>query len=310
VGKYRDGGSRVYELTPLAEELVGMAFESILESPNVSYLRSTEIYHGDAAKRHWDRFRSFRNWCDLQTRALPVFITEEETRLQQFMPSRNPTELREELQSIDFSGDADLLAELRDEAQDTVSAQEQTLQDIDTKASKILRVNVLLLGILVSALSLAAQNGSADGSVSSSVAPFVNLYSKLGVTSLVLSTAFAGMTYTASELDVGLSSENLAAVLQADFAKEDVDELLVKNYIIRINFNRSTNIRNIPLIQTTILLVIAAVVLFTLGVYDAVVGSVPGSVLAGAVLLVVGVILIAGLPTQLWRALRDFQEWR
>lgn len=226
------------------------------------------------------------------------------------MSSRDPEELRDELRSIDCCGDRELLTELRSEARETVDAQKETQNDIDTKASRILRLNILLIGVLVSVLSIAAQNGGNDGGQLSGIEPFVNPYTKIGIGSLVLSTAFAAMTYTASELDVGVSSENLATLLEADFSREDAEELLVKNYIVRINFNRSVNIRNIPLIQTTIVFIITAVVLFALGTYRAVAGSVPLLLLASAVGLILGVVFVSGLPTQLRRAMADLREWR
>lgn len=226
------------------------------------------------------------------------------------MTSRDPDELQDSLESIDFPGDVDTLSELRAEARDTVDCQSDTLNDIDTKASKILRLNILLIGILVSVLSVAAQNGGGDGASLSAVDSFINIYMEIGVSSLVLSTAFAAMTYTASELDVGVSSNNLFTILDADLSRKDVEELLVKNYIIRINFNRSTNIRNIPLIQLTIFFVVSAVVFFTLGVYDALFGSVPCWLLGAALLLLIGVLAVSGVITQSWRAIKDIREWR
>jgi hypothetical protein len=189
------------------------------------------------------------------------------------------------------------LTELRSEARETVDAQNETLTDIDTKASRILRLNILLIGVLVSALSIATQNGSSGGGQMSGVEPFINVYTKAGTGSLVLSTAFAAMTYTASELDIGVSSENLTTLLRADLSREDAEELLVKNYIVRINFNRSVNIRNIPLIQMTIFLVITAVALFSLGTYRAVVGPVPLFLLALTTGVLLGVVFVSGLPT-------------
>lgn len=223
------------------------------------------------------------------------------------MSSRDPEELRDELESIDFSGDVEILSELRSEARKTVNSQSDTLNDIDTKASQILRLNIILIGILVSVLSIAAQSG-ADSDLD--LDPFMNTYMGIGIGALVLSTAFAAMTYTASELDVGVSSENLTNLLRADFPRQDVEELLVKNYVSRINFNRSTNIRNIPLIQLTILFIVVAVVFFVLGVYNAIIGSVSCWILSVAIVLLIGVILVSGLPTQLVRAIRDWQEWR
>lgn len=226
------------------------------------------------------------------------------------MSSRDPESLREELMEIDFDEEPEVLTELRSEARKTVESQRETLNDIDTKASKILRLNIILIGVLVSVLSIAAQNGSSDGSELANVEPFVNVYLKVGIGSLVLSTAFAAMTYTASELDVGVSSDNLTTLLRADFPKEDVEELLVKNYIVRINFNRSTNIRNIPLIQLTIVFAVSAVVFFTLGIYDAIIGSVPDWILVTVLLLLLGLIWISGFPRQFRRAVRDLRTWR
>lgn len=224
------------------------------------------------------------------------------------MASRNPDELEAELEDIDFSGDTDILSELRSEARETVDAQTNTLTDIDTKASRILRLNVVLMGILVSVASIAVQNGS--GEEAAALDPFINLYTQAGVSALILSTVFAAMTYTASELDVGLSSENLKRLLEADFSGNDVEALLVKNYIVRINFNRSTNIRNIPLIQLTIVLVVTSVVFFALGVHRAVVGPIPGWILLTTGLVLLVMIVVSGLPVQTVRAIRDIRAWK
>jgi len=225
------------------------------------------------------------------------------------MSSRDPADLREELAGIDFDGEPDQLSELRDEARETVDAQRETLNDIDTKASRILRLNIALIGILVSVISIATQIGPDTKSGSTGFEPFVNVYTEVGVGALVLSTAFAAMTYTASELDVGVSSENLAELLRAEFMVDETEELLVKNYIMRINFNRSTNVRNIPLIQMTIMLVVSAIVAFVLGIYRGLVGTVPAWLFVIAVGLIAGVVVVSGLVTQVRRAVRDIRQW-
>lgn len=225
------------------------------------------------------------------------------------MSSRDPSDLREELRETDFTGDTEQLSELRVEARKTVNAQRETLDDIDTKASRILRLNIALIGILVSVLSIVTQIGPGSESGFASLDPFVNVYTEIGIGALVLSTAFAAVTYTASELDVGVSSENITNLLRADFLRKETEELLVKNYIMRINFNRSTNIRNIPLIQMTIILVVIAIVSFVLGIYRGIIGPVPIWLLGIAVLLIGGVVVVSGLVTQVRRAVRDLREW-
>lgn len=226
------------------------------------------------------------------------------------MASRDPAELREDLEDVDFDGDPEQLAELRSEARETVDAQRETLNDIDTKASKILRLNVALIGILISVLSIAIQVGPDSETGLGNADPFVNVYTEIGLGALVLSTAFAAMTYTASELDVGVSSENLSKLLKAGFTREETEELLVQNYIMRINFNRSTNLRNIPLIQLTIVLIVSAIVSFVLGLYHGVSGSVPIWLWLSSIVLLGGVVLVSGLVTQVRRAIDDIQEWR
>jgi hypothetical protein len=226
------------------------------------------------------------------------------------MVSRDPDELEAELRDIDFTGDVELLRELRDEARVTVEGQQQTLSDVDTKASRILRINLVLLGIIVSAISIAAQNGGTGNAGQPALDPLLNVYAELGVLSLVLSTVFAGITYTASELDVGVSADNVQSLLDAPYSTETIEELLVKNYIVRINFNRSENIRNIPLIQLTILLVLAAMILFSLAVYQAVLRPVELWVSGPAVVLFLVAVVVSGLPKQIWRAIEDIREWR
>lgn len=177
-------------------------------------------------------------------------------------------------------------------------------------ASKILRLNVALIGILISVLSIAIQVGPESETGLGNVEPFVNLYTEIGIGALVLSTAFAAMTYTASELDVGVSSDNLTNLLKAEFTRDETEELLVKNYIMRINFNRSTNLRNIPLIQLTIVLIVTAIVSFVLGIYQGVSGSVPIWLWLSSIGLLGGVVWVSGLVTQVHRAIVDIQEWR
>lgn len=142
------------------------------------------------------------------------------------MSSRDPDELREELAAIEFDGESELLADLRSEARQTVAAQKETLDDIDAKASRILRLNVLLIGVIVSAISIAGSSG--DSTALGATSSFTNLYMKAGVGSLVLSTVLSAITYTASELDVGVSSNNLTNLVRADLKTKKARKLLVK----------------------------------------------------------------------------------
>lgn len=78
---------------------------------------------------------------------------------------------------------------------------------------------------------------------------------------------------------------------------------------MRINFNRSTNVRNIPLIQMTMILIVSAIVAFVLVIYRGLVGSVPGWLVLTAVGLIIGVVVVSGLVAQVLRAFNDLREW-
>jgi hypothetical protein len=118
------------------------------------------------------------------------------------------------------------------------------------------------------------------------------------------------MTYTASELDVGVSSENLTKLLKSNFQQRETEVLLIQNYIMRINFNRSTNVRNIPLIQVTILLIVSAIISFALGLYHGIAGGAPVWLWLPSILLIAVVVLVSGLPAQTKRAIADLRAWR
>lgn len=139
---------------------------------------------------------------------------------------------------------------------------------------------------------------------------FRNGYVELGVAALVLSTALAALTYTATEYDGGVSSNNVKKLLSADVPLYEAETLLVKNYVARINFNRSANVRNIPLITATIDLAVVGVVSFVLGTFQATIRPVPWWLAAGAVCVVSSVVFVSGLPTQTYRAIQDVRTWR
>ncbi|MGB9966061.1 hypothetical protein [Halobacterium hubeiense] len=215
------------------------------------------------------------------------------------MPTRSPEELRRTLQSASFDGDPEVLDLLRDEARRTVDQQVATLNDIDEKASRILRVNLVLVGLLVTALSYVSQaNDVAVGS-------FENVYFGGGFVLLVLSSALAGLTYSASEFDAGVGSDNIAKTLSSGVDEPGFEELLLKNYAVRINFNRSTNVRNAPLITGTIVTLIGAIYFLSVGSYHAFYGPVELPVGAASLVVFSAYARFTGLPQQVTTAYRD-----
>lgn len=189
--------------------------------------------------------------------------------------------------------DLELLRELRNEARETVDQQIDTSDDIDTKASRILRLNVLLISALLTVVSLSVR---ADFLSANDV---LNPYSAIGIACLIFSTGFAGLTYTASDLEVGIAYQEVRELLDSDASLRNYREELVYGYANWMEFNDKTNIRNAPLITTTILFVIYAVSFLTIGVAEAVTDSgFPPIVLLGTVAMLLILTYFSGIVEQ------------
>lgn len=148
---------------------------------------------------------------------------------------------------------------MREEGRLTVDRLNQGLGDIETKASKLMRTNLVLVGLLLSAFSVASRSQSIDPS------PFLNSFTAVGVLALVGSTIGAGVTYTSTESRVGISPEVIYGFVGTDLDPAEVESGLAKAYARWIAVNRRANVENAFFATVTTLLVLAAVVLIATG---------------------------------------------
>jgi len=190
-----------------------------------------------------------------------------------------------------YRGNRRALDRTIDEAQKTLGQQIQALTDIDAKAIKILRVNVAVIAILLSALTLGARSGSL------AVKDFWNIYFGIGFVGLLVSTTTAALTYRATDFRVGVDSENVERVLENDLHDEELLEVLAKSYARWIEYNVQANVRNAPWITATILILIAALAYLSLGIYHAVIAHVSTEILFATNLVLLGVVYWSGLPS-------------
>ncbi|GAA0309897.1 hypothetical protein [Halarchaeum salinum] len=167
----------------------------------------------------------------------------------------------------------------REEAQRTIDSQSQTLNDIDNKAARILRVNLVLLGIILTGISIALNARPSQASAASVLVDFVNGYTIVGIILLLGSTAVAAVTYTASDLRTGMSGKDLRAMLDNDYTDRQNVEGLVESYSHWIEHNFRTNARNAPLGTLTLLLLVYAMTALALGTVQAATGHVGGVLL-------------------------------
>ncbi|GAD53230.1 hypothetical protein MBEHAL_1990 [Halarchaeum acidiphilum MH1-52-1] len=192
----------------------------------------------------------------------------------------------------------------REEAQRTIDSQIQTLNDIDNKAARILRVNLVLLGIILTGISIALNARPSQASPASVLVDFVNGYTIAGIVLLLGSTAVAAVTYTASDLRTGMSGKDLRAMLDGDYTDRQNLEGLVESYSHWIEHNFRTNARNAPLGTLTLLLLLYAMTALALGTVHAAIGHVGWTLLGVSFVLNVVLTWYTRFHRQVRRVLR------
>lgn len=152
----------------------------------------------------------------------------------------------------------------------TLDKQINWLHEIDDKAMRTLRFNVLLLGILVPGYSLAIEYGPG-----SRLSDLYNSDTALGIGCLITSVALAGLTYTASSIDVGVSADDVLLARRTKLSDRDAFDALVASHAEWIRTNRRVILWNSLLVSVTVLLSIYGIVFLSLGVGSALNGTVP-----------------------------------
>lgn len=176
---------------------------------------------------------------------------------------------------------------MRQEVQKTVREQVNWIGEINEKALGMLRFNATILGLVVPSLSFAV-----EFQLVSSTAAFYTPEMIAGVATLVASTAMAGVTYTSSSMETGISDTDVETAARRELTDAEVHDELVRSYADWVESNRLTLRRNSTLVTVTVGLNVIAIVFLSLGFAVALFGGLPEYVeyaaYAGLVLLLVG----------------------
>jgi len=133
------------------------------------------------------------------------------------------------------------------EARYTVDHHIDRINNVDQKAVGIFRVNLLLISILLTLLTIII---NIDGV---SVNPFFNIWSYGSLFFLVLSTFFASITYTSSSYDLGISPAVIKDAQRDQYeSAEEFHADLGELYREWIEYNRSMGDFNSYLITISI----------------------------------------------------------
>jgi hypothetical protein len=143
------------------------------------------------------------------------------------------------------------LALTREEMRTTFEYQVGRLQEIDSKAIEILKANLLLIGIVVTAGSILVQT-EFDATA------YLNVFTVAGGFLLFVSTALAGVTYTASNLRGGLDADAVERAIAGHGDEESFERRLLRSYGRWIEYNAQVTAVNDILVTATVLLVIVS----------------------------------------------------
>lgn len=185
----------------------------------------------------------------------------------------------------------DRLCTIQTRAQRTLDQQVRWIRAIDRKSMRILRFNFVIIGVLLTGFSIVTDFGTA-GNVAIEqqqyTSKFINDYTKAGSGSLLLSTVCAGLTYTASTMQLGIGSGLIEDIRDRDYNEPGYHEELIRYYADWIDENDGKLSKNAFLITLTTWLAIYGVVTLALGVASPLFDFVPDSSLG----LVTGVFTI------------------
>lgn len=195
--------------------------------------------------------------------------------------------------------DLDLVA--LEEGRRTIDKQNEILNNIDDKAARILRVNLVIVGLILTGLSIATGTGSQTDLVQVILPDVINIYTELGLLALLLSTGVAALTYTASALRIGVTGESLRKIV---FEGNTPDRKrlrgLTRSYSKWIEQNYRTNAYNAPLATLTLTFLVYAVVLLTLGGIEAI-RAVQSYEIVVALIFIVAFTMLTGICGQIAR---------
>jgi hypothetical protein len=156
--------------------------------------------------------------------------------------------------------DEDPLQIACEEARHTVNQQIEKIHREDRKAVGIFRVNILILGILTSGLSLSMRTNAVVTS------QFFNAHTVLGITTLLLSSVIASMTYTSSSFDMGIKPKPVQEVRDGEHDYDAFMDKLADEYSQWLDANQRVHRFNAYAITWSIIFAIAGLVFFMGGI--------------------------------------------
>ncbi|WP_276300331.1 hypothetical protein [Halorussus lipolyticus] len=190
----------------------------------------------------------------------------------------------------------------RTEARETIAEQTAKLSDINEKAVQIFRLNIVVVGILISGISLSIRSEVVTASALSN--PFI----EFGVGLLFSSIVFASVTYTSTRGEIGVNPDDVTdRILEDRFDYDLVEEGLAEAYATWIQENYRANTKNALLFTLTLLTTVTGICYLLLGAVEVYTAPLPWHTNLWGLTLFVLLGKLSGLPGQLrrWRKMAN-----
>ena len=189
----------------------------------------------------------------------------------------------------------------RKEARETINEQTETLSDIDGKAIRIFRINLIVTSILIAGLSIAVSSDQ------TSYDTFITIYTTFALFLMFLSMILAAMTYTSTSSRIGIAKNTIRdSILNQDYDLDLVEEEIAYSYGDMIRYNYKRNASNALLFTLTLLTTVGSILYLVIGLVD-IYNSIHISINGVAFVLLLIVIKFSGLygMTRRWFELTD-----
>lgn len=156
--------------------------------------------------------------------------------------------------------DIEALRATQEEARAVLDHQIETVRSVDDKAARTFRLDAILLGLILTAVSFLARTDSV------SVHPFINPITILGVISLIISFVFAVATFTVTDIQTGLGSGDIQRLIDKKYSERDWLILLLRSEAAWMKWNEEQQSLNGALLTVSHGSLIFAVVCVSIGI--------------------------------------------
>lgn len=151
-----------------------------------------------------------------------------------------------------------------DDAKGVLNQQVDRLDDMDDKAASILRLDALLLGLLLTAGSIAARSDSV------SLSGLLNWWLGVGAALLVLSLLAAATSYIITEAWVGIGPTDIQRILNQKYSEKELLILLLRSSGEWMKENEVMNRRNAIALSITVYSLAFGVLAASIGIVIAI----------------------------------------